>query len=69
MRSPTKKPRHKDDFYETPGKLTRELLNRVDISGTIFEPCAGSSAITKVLKEKELSRQGFAMGSNKSTFQ
>lgn len=43
--------RHQNDFYETPGKLTRELLNRVTISGTILEPCAGSSAITKVLRE------------------
>jgi hypothetical protein len=51
MRSSTKKIRHKNDFYETPGKLTRALLKQVDISGTILEPCAGLGAITSVLKE------------------
>lgn len=48
--TPPYKERHEDDFYETPALLTKELLNRVNICGSILEPCAGKSAITKVLK-------------------
>ena len=43
--------RHENDFYETPTLLTKELLARVDISGTVLEPCAGNSAISKALTE------------------
>lgn len=39
------------DFYPTPAKLTQELLKRVDISGTIFECCAGDGAIAEAFTE------------------
>ena len=45
------KKRYKNDFYETPSLLTKELLARVNISGKILEPCAGNSAISKVLMQ------------------
>lgn len=41
--------RHPDDFYETPARLTEELLKQIDISGTILEPCTGKGAIESVL--------------------
>ena len=47
--------RHKNDFYQTPSLLTKTLLGKVPIAGNILEPCAGKSAITKVLKQQESS--------------
>lgn len=45
--------RHKNDFYETPRKLTQILLKHCPfIEGRIVEPCAGNSAISNYLKEK-----------------
>ena len=41
--------RHEDDFYETPARLTKELLDRVPISGSVLEPCCGKNAIADVL--------------------
>lgn len=41
--------RRDDDFYETPEFMTRALLRRVPISGTVLEPCAGRLAISRVL--------------------
>lgn len=47
---PPYKDRHQDDFYQTPARLTEELLKRVSIWGTVLEPCAGDLAIFEVLK-------------------
>ena len=41
--------RRKNDFYPTPAQLTKELLKRVNISGTVFECCVGDWAIAKEL--------------------
>lgn len=41
--------RKENDFYPTPAQLTKELLKRVEISGTVFECCAGKSDISKEL--------------------
>lgn len=38
------------DFYPTPTKLTKALLNRVEIAGSILEPCAGDGAISNLFK-------------------
>ena len=35
------------DFYETPPPLVEALLSRVQIEGTVFEPCAGDLAIAR----------------------
>ncbi|HEY9824878.1 MAG TPA: hypothetical protein V6D19_05480 [Stenomitos sp.] len=43
--------RRENDFYPTPAQLTKELLKRVEISGTVFECCAGDGAIAKELEE------------------
>lgn len=43
--------RKERDFYETPYSLTRELLKREKLFGTILEPACGEGAITKVLSE------------------
>jgi hypothetical protein len=37
------------DFYETPAWMTLSLLTHQPIVGTVFEPCAGDSAIARVL--------------------
>ena len=46
--------RHKDDFYETPFGLTRQLLKVIGLSSTsnVFEPCAGKNAICKVIRNE-----------------
>ncbi|MGB3294360.1 MAG: hypothetical protein WBB01_15340 [Phormidesmis sp.] len=38
-----------DDYYPTPGGITRALIDRVAIAGTVFECCAGHGAISDVL--------------------
>lgn len=43
--------RKKSDFYQTPFCLTRELLEREKLEGTILEPACGEKAIVKVLHE------------------
>ena len=43
--------RKKSDFYETPYSLTRLLLEKEKLYGTILEPACGELAIVKVLKE------------------
>lgn len=48
----SKKQRHENDFYQTPARLTEELLSRVDISGAILEPCCGQNAIALVLSKQ-----------------
>lgn len=43
--------RKKSDFYETPYSLTRLLLEKEKLEGTILEPACGNGAIVKVLNE------------------
>ena len=43
--------RRESDFYETPYSLTRLLLDREGMNGSICEPAYGNGAIVKVLKE------------------
>lgn len=43
--------RKKSDFYETPYSLTRLLLEKEKLVGSILEPAQGNGAIVKVLKE------------------
>lgn len=40
--------RRQNDFYPTPAQLTKELLKRVEIAGTVFECCVGDGAIAQV---------------------
>jgi hypothetical protein len=44
--------RKKSDFYETHYSLTRQILEREDLPGTILEPACGNNAIVSVLLEK-----------------
>lgn len=41
------------DYYPTPEGVTRSLLNRVSITGTVFECCAGYGAISDILELTE----------------
>ena len=41
--------RKKSDFYETPYSLTKMLLDKEKLTGTILEPACGNGAITKIL--------------------
>lgn len=50
--------RRENDFYPTPAQLTKELLKRVEISGTVFECCAGDGAIVKELQKRFLDING-----------
>jgi len=46
--------RRKFDFYATPGKATRKLLEycpELLLSRVVIEPCAGDMAIASILKE------------------
>lgn len=36
-----------NDYYPTPDPVTQALLDLVDITGTVIEPCAGHGAISK----------------------
>lgn len=38
------------DFYATPATAVEKLLQRVDFTGQILEPCCGNGAISDVLK-------------------
>jgi len=42
------------EFYETPKGLTVALLQRLQIHGTVIEPCAGDHAITGLLQKHGL---------------
>ena len=44
--------RKKSDFYETPYSLTRMLLEKEKLVGSILEPACGSGAIVRILKEE-----------------
>src|SRR5262245_58975817 len=44
--------RRANDFYPTPTWATSELINRVAISGYIFECCAGDGAIADTLQSQ-----------------
>lgn len=44
--------RKKSDFYPTPFSLTKQLLERETLEGSILEPSCGDGAIIKVLNEK-----------------
>lgn len=41
------------DYYPTPPGITRSLIDRVAIEGTVFECCAGHGAISDVLESTE----------------
>ena len=44
--------RKKNDLYQTSAKAVKELLDRVPISGTLFECCAGMGAISYALRDE-----------------
>ncbi|OUL23825.1 hypothetical protein BV378_20645 [Nostoc sp. RF31YmG] len=50
-----KNTRRKNDAYFTPTSAVDTLLNHIDITGTLLEPCNGSGAISNRLKEDGLS--------------
>jgi hypothetical protein len=41
--------RKKSDFYETPYSMTKQILDREDLIGTILEPACGNGAILNLL--------------------
>jgi len=41
------------DFYQTPASAVHELLQRVQITGLVYEPCAGDGAIVRALEGPE----------------
>ena len=43
--------RQKDDFYATPPRTTKALLNVEKFKGDIWEPCCGQGHISRVLME------------------
>jgi len=40
-----------NDFYPTDAAITKQLLKRVAIAGTVIEPCAGDGAMATVLDQ------------------
>lgn len=52
MQTTKKRERVLNDFYPTPAPVTRLLTRNTNLSGTIFEPCAGHNAITDVLQQE-----------------
>jgi hypothetical protein len=47
--------REKDDFYATPAKCTRALLNVEAFDGAVWEPACGDGAISKALPGEVIS--------------
>lgn len=47
--------RNKNDYYQTPYSMTRQLLEVENFEGNILEPCCGAGAIVKVLKDYDKS--------------
>ena len=47
--------RNKNDYYQTPYSMTRQLLEVENFEGKILEPCCGAGAIVKVLKDYDKS--------------
>ena len=43
--------RRANDFYPTEEAVTKQLLKRVAIKGTVIEPCAGDGAIVRVINQ------------------
>lgn len=48
-------PRHPDDFYKTPPRVTRLLLNVERFAGPVWEPACGDGAMAAVLEDAGLS--------------
>ncbi len=46
------------DVYETPGYITRTLLEHVDFEGPVLEPADGSGRVSRVLEATGLQVQG-----------
>lgn len=38
-----------NDFYPTPARCTRDILDRVKFEGQVWEPCCGDGAISQIL--------------------
>ena len=47
--------RNKNDYYQTPYSMTRQLLEVENFEGKILEPCCGAGAIVKVLRDYDKS--------------
>lgn len=47
--------RNKNDYYQTPYSMTRQLLEVENFEGKILEPSCGAGAIVKVLKDYDKS--------------
>lgn len=47
--------RNKNDYYQTPYSMTRQLLEVENFEGNILEPCCGAGAIVKVLRDYDKS--------------
>ena len=47
--------RNKNDYYQTPYSMTRQLLEVENFEGKILEPCCGGGAIVKVLRDYDKS--------------
>jgi 23S rRNA G2445 N2-methylase RlmL len=43
--------RKESDLYETPYSMTMQLMERIEISGSLLEPAKGNGAICKILDE------------------
>ncbi|EAL4082482.1 hypothetical protein DFW61_08910 [Campylobacter coli] len=43
--------RNKNDYYQTPYSMTKQLLEVENFEGKILEPSCGAGAIVKVLKD------------------
>ena len=38
------------DFYQTPTWVTKALLKRINLKGTVLEPCSGAGAIARLIE-------------------
>lgn len=45
--------RKANDFYPTEAAVTKQLLKRVTIAGSVIEPCAGNGAMANVIDKHQ----------------
>jgi hypothetical protein len=46
--------RRQNDFYETQGRHTVALCKAIKVPNAVWEPCAGTGAISKVLRQRHI---------------
>lgn len=67
------RPRQHGDWYPTPPECTEVLLDRLDLGGSVWEPCCGDGSLARVIEARgirvigtDLHDRGYGVGHGES---